>query len=218
MASSPQKCGASTLVAAACVALVLAWLFWRYPLFHVVSLKQAQQQQAAAFNAETFARTFWDAQLLPAVDRAHDLNELLTALAADPSAARKKYGRSLGLSSTAAVFIKGAGKVAAVEEEAVVVALEGTSGARQVRLATGLLFGNAVRDGTGLLDVSAYSDSQHFNDLSTELNRIVETKISPALREKAAVGKAIRFAGCVELEEEAAVENLQIVPVKVEWP
>jgi len=46
----------------------------------------------------------------------------------------------------------------------------------------------------------------------------VETRVAPALRAKAAVGKAIRFAGCAELEEDAKPDVLPLIPIKVEWP
>lgn len=200
------------------LAVIAVALLWRFPLFRIVPLKTAKAQQVAAFDAEAFAREFWEAKLLPATARAVELNALLAALAQDPMAARQRYGRALGLSSTTAIFVQGAGRVSAIEDDGVRVALNGAPAGREVSLLTGLVFGNAVRDGTGLLDVSAYADSQDFNKLSTALNGIVETRVAPALREQAKVGREIRFAGCLELEEDAALDHLRIVPVKVEWP
>ncbi len=201
------------LAALAAVAL-LCRLF---PLFHVVSLrKAAEQQQAGVFKADVFAREFWATKLLPATERAVDLKNLLAALAKDPAAARKKYGHTLGIGGATLFLVRGSGKVTAVEEDAVTVALDESDA--KVGLNTGLLFGNAVRDATGLLDVSAYPNSQDFNDISTQLNSIVENKVAPALKEKAAVGEAVRFAGCFELEEDAQPDAPQIVPIKVEWP
>ena len=103
-----------------------------------------------------------------------------------------------------------------IGDDSIVVALDGTEA--KVSLSVGLLFGNTVRDASGLLDVSAFPNSQEFNDLSTQLNGIVETRVAPALRDKAAVGKAIRFAGCAELEEDAKSDVLPVIPIKVEWP
>ena len=113
-------------------------------------------------------------------------------------------------------LVRGSGKVAEVGDDAIVVALDGTDA--KVSLSVGLLFGNTVRDASGLLDVSAFPNSQEFNDLSTQLNGLVETKVAPALRAKAAVGKAIRFAGCAELEEDVKPDLLAVIPIKVEWP
>ena len=199
-------------------ALVLAGVScWRFPLFHIIPLKQAQQEQkAGVFDAAKAAAEFWEAKLLPGTSRAVEVKELLAALATDPVAARKQHGRTLGIGGATMFLVRGSGKVAEVGDDAIVVALDGKDA--KVSLSVGLLFGNTVRDASGLLDVSAFPNSQEFNDLSTQLNGIVETKVAPAVKEKAAVGKAIRFSGCAELEEDSKPDVLPVIPIKVEWP
>ena len=210
----PSRRKPALILSALAAVAVLCWLF---PLFHVVSLeKAAAQQQAGVFKADVFAREFWETKLLPATERGVDLKELLAALAKDPAATRKQHGRTLGIGGATLFLVRGSGKITAVEDDAVTVALDDSDA--KVGLNTGLLFGNTVRDATGLLDVSAYPNSQDFNDISTQLNGIVENKVAPALKEKAAVGKTVRFAGCFELEDDARPEALQIVPIKIEWP
>ncbi|MSU61102.1 MAG: DUF2291 family protein [Pedosphaera sp.] len=196
---------------------VAALVSWRFPLFHIVPLKQAQQEQkAGVFDSVKAATEFWEAKLLPGTERAVEVKELLAALAKDPAAARKQHGRTLGIGGATMFLVRGSGKVAEVGDDAIVVALDGKDA--KVSLSVGLLFGNTVRDASGLLDVSAYPDSQEFNALSTQLNALVETKVSPALKQAAALGKTIRFAGCFELEEDARPEALTLIPIKVEWP
>jgi predicted lipoprotein len=196
-------------------ASVLSWFF---PLFHVVPLRQARQiQQQAGFDAVSFSRQFWQQKLLPATAKATNVAELAAALATDHSGARKHYGHSPGLGTTTYFFVNGTGHVTAIEKENICVTLD-TQPTCSVNLFTGLLFGNAVRDSSGLLDSSAFGNSQDFNALSTELNHLVETEVVPALREKASIGKAIQFAGCIALGEEAPAKTLQMIPVKVDWP
>jgi predicted lipoprotein len=80
-----------------------------------------------------------------------------------------------------------------------------------------MVFGNTVRDATGLLDMDSFPNSQHFNDLSTELNRIVETRVLPGLRDRAEVGRKVRFVGCAEVARDARRRKpLKVVPVRVE--
>jgi len=195
---------------------VIGGLCWVFPPFHVLPLRQRGQEQAG-FDASAFAREFWQTKLLPATGRAVPATELLAALAHDPSAARQRYGHSPGMSATTHFFVKSSGLVAAIEQDTIRITLDDPS-EPTVELLIGLLFGNTVRDATGLLNVSDFPNSQDFNAISTELNRIVETQVVPALHERAAVGKAIRFVGCCELEEGPAPKLLQVVPVKVEWP
>jgi predicted lipoprotein len=182
-------------------------------------LGQAQQKQLrGAFDAPAVARAFWDQKLLPATARAVPIDELLSVLAQDPTMARQRFGRALGLSSTICFFVQGSGRIAAMDKDGINVALEDVPAGTGVRLSTGLLFGNTVRDATGLLDVNEFPNSQDFNAVSAELNRLVETLVLPALRSHAATAKTIRFAGCIELEEGPAPKTLQVIPVKVEWP
>ena len=198
--------------------LLAATLGWLLPPFHVVSLRQARQaQQQGKFDAPSFARQFWDEKLLPAASNAVPVGELLAALAQDPAAARQRFCRSPGLSATTYAFVKGSGRIVSIEKDAIRLALDGAVAGTQIELATGLLFGNAVRDASGLLNVSDFPNSQEFNDLSTELNRLVETQVVPALREHAAAGQMLRFTGCIELEESDTPKVLSVIPLKLEW-
>jgi predicted lipoprotein len=199
--------------------VIVGGLSWLCPPFRIVPLGEAEQRQLrGAFDAPAVARAFWDLKLLPATARAVPVAELLTALAQDPSRARQRFGRALGLSSTICFFVQGSGRITAMDKEGINVALDDVPAGTGVRLSTGLLFGNTVRDATGLLDVSEFPNSQDFNAVSAELNRLVETRVLPALRNHAAIAKTIRFAGCIELEEGPVPRALQVIPVKVEWP
>jgi len=208
-----MRCALSWLAAV----LLFAALCWLFPPFHVVPLQQARQQQAA-FDAAAFATVFWEKQLLPASERATPVSEFLAMLARDPDAARKRFGRSPGLSSAVYFFVKGSGQVVDIEKETVQIALDASEAKARIGLSTGLLFGNTVRDGCGLLNVSDFPNSQDFNDLSTELNRLAETRVFPELRQRAVIGKPVRFTGCIELTEGPPPNLVAIIPIKIEWP
>ena len=84
-----------------------------------------------------------------------------------------------------------------------------------VVLEAGLVFGNSVRDGTGLLNASDYPNSQDFNDLSAALNHIVETRVLPPLKKQAKVGTKIFFTGCAEVDDESSdLKPLKVIPVQ----
>jgi len=200
-----------------CGIVAFGLLCWLFPPFRIVPLKQAQAEaKLAVFDAPAFAANFWTNRLIPALGRAADATRVLDALARDPRHAREQFGRSVGLSSSCYFFLRGAGTVVSAGAKGVGLALTNSAPEPDVRLLTGLLFGNAVRDATGLLDPGQFANSQHFNDLATELNRIVETRVLPQLREQALPGRRLRFVGCVELDEGAEVSRpLAIVPVQV---
>ena len=211
---SHKRCLALWAAAAACIAALLCFA----PLFRVVPLKTARQQSAgAAFDAPAFAEKFWNERLLKSADQAVDVGALCAALEHDRKAARARHGRSPGLSTIHYYFVSGTGRVASVQPGAVASACGEPGAMPAVVIETGPVFGNALRDGTGLLDVSDFANSQDFNAVSSELNRRVEERVLPVLRERAAVGARVRFVGCVEIaNEDTDLDPLRIVPLIVE--
>jgi len=196
--------------------VVIAGICWLFPLFHVVPLQTANAAKAAAtFNATQFAETFWTSQLLSSLDKTVKAEVLLTAVQSDPGAAKKKFSRSVGLSDSYLYFVSGTGRVVAVSDDTVLLAVTEGSTNAEVSLQSGLIFGDAVRDGTGLLNASAYPNSQDFNDISAALNQIVETRVLPDLRQQAKVGARISFAGCAEVSDESSdLKPLKVIPIQ----
>ena len=194
------------------------FLCWLFPLFHVVTLKTATAEKVAAtFNATQFAEDFWTTKLLASLDKTIKTEILLPAIQNDVAAAKKKFSRSVGLSEGYFYFVSGRGRVVAISDDEVsLVVTEGSTNA-EVSLQTGLIFGNALRDGTGLLSASDYPNSQDFNDISAALNHLVETRVLPKLREQAKVGAKISFVGCAEVDDESTdLKPLKAIPIQTE--
>jgi predicted lipoprotein len=121
----------------------------------------------------------------------------------------------VGLSDNYFYFFQGRGKVVSVSDDAVGIAVTPNSTNTEIALQTGLVFGDAIRDGTGLLNANDYPDSQDFNDISAALNHIVESQILPDLRKQAKVGATLSFAGCAEVDDESNdLHPLKLVPIE----
>jgi predicted lipoprotein len=202
------------LLIGTCVVAIICWLF---PPFHVRSLSEVRDAQAGArFNAPVFAEQFWNERLLPSLDQAADAEKVLAALADGPKRAREQFGRTVGISSSFYLFVRGTGRVVTVDEEQIGLSLKTGGEDVDIVVLVGLVFGNAVRDGTGLLDSSAFPNSQEFNAISAALNEIVETKVLPEWQRVAIVGKRLQFAGCVGMDgEDEDWKPLQLVPIFV---
>lgn len=200
-----------------CGLLLAAGLSWLFPLFHVVRIgNSAAEKQRAEFDAAAFAKSFWNDRLVPSLNQAPDAATVLQAFQEDPGQAREKFGRKVGMSRSRFIVVRGSGTIVELDKKGVGVALENGTSDADVKLLTGLLFGNTVRDATALLDPSSFANSQHFNEISTELNRIVEDRVIPKLKEKAATGQHVRFTGCAEIpDEERDIKPLPLVPLYV---
>jgi predicted lipoprotein len=198
-------------------AVIVSGFCWTFPLFHVRSLKDVRESQAdAQFNAADFVGRFWVERLLPVTEQAVDVAKVLEAINAAPGTVREQFGRTVGVSSAYFLFVRGVGRVVSVSEDDIGLAVNTEGDTADVSVPLGLVFGNAVRDGTGLLDSSSYPNAQEFNDISAELNSIVETNVLPQLQQVAKVGSRVRFVGCVEVgDEEMDLKPLKLVPIVV---
>lgn len=199
------------------VAIVAACaVTWCFPLFHVVSresLRAEREQQA--FDAASFVREFWQKKLMPAMEDAVDASTVLAALREDPLQARTQYGRTAGLGREVLYFVRGSGRVVSVGKKAIGISLGASENEEDVALHTGLLFGNVVRDATGLLSGDDFPNSQQFNAVSTELNRTIETNVLPSLRERAKIGEEIQFVGCAAVTYVPRdITPLRLVPLE----
>ena len=197
-----------------------AVVFWFFPLFRVVPLAAAREQAAGtSFNPRVFVDRLWNEDLPRVVPRAIELGALLEGLRRDPGATARSHGRRLGLSSVTTYVVEGTGRIEAMTAAAVTVTVGEPGSEARVVIETGPVFGNAIRDGSGLLDVNDFPNSQDFNAVSAELNRRVEETVLPGLKSKAAVGARLQFVGCAEVADGATdAHPLQVVPIRIEWP
>lgn len=193
---------------------VLAASGWCFPWFHIVPLKQTAAAQAAAvFHPADFAVQFWQEKLLPAAAQATPAGALVTAIQTDPATAKKQYARGLGLGDAYYYFLTGQGRIVAITDDGVQLNLTGGTNV-EVSLQTGLIFGNALRDGCGLLRVSDYPNSQDFNAIAEALNHLAETQVLPTLTNQAKVGMNLSFSGCAEVDDESAdLKPLKVIPL-----
>ncbi|HEX2853412.1 MAG TPA: DUF2291 family protein [Opitutaceae bacterium] len=223
--SSPpraERAGQRPALLIGVVVVAVAGLLWAFPLFHVRPLqasgadgKSAASLAAGAFDPAATALRLWQTDLRAAAQRAPELKNFAAQLRADPAAAGRKFASAAGL-GTAYYFVRGSGRVVARDRNQVKIALDGAE-ATIVALRIGPVFGNAVRDGCGLLEVNAFPGLQEFNALAAELNTLVEKHVIPTVREKADVGARIQFAGCAGAPETVGGPDeplLVLIPVE----
>jgi predicted lipoprotein len=208
----------------------LKWLLWGlllcaaggvvyfFPPFRIVPLDAAKRErESATFDPKAFAEEFWNEKLMRSLDRAVEASTLLAAIEEDVKAARDRYARTWGIGSDYYYFIAGTGSVVSVDADFVSVCVAGNGSAIDISIATGNIFGNAIRNGTGLIDASARPNSQDLNNISLEINRIVETQVLPPFLERVGAGSRVRFVGCAEIaDEDTDLRPMRIIPVVLE--
>ncbi len=206
------------------IAVGLVVFFYVFPLFHVVPIKtqstaavSSTTNAQAVFDPAAAAAKIWKIDLPAAIPRAVELRSLVPAVRENAESAKTRFAKAAGL-GTSYFFLRGSGKVVSRDRNYLRIIPDGST-TDVVAVRIGPIFGNVVRDGSGLLDVNSFPGLQEFNDLSGALNALVEKDVLPALREKAIVGATVHFAGCAEAPESAAEAGepiLTIIPIHTE--
>lgn len=198
----------------------IAALVGFFLLFNSVSIKSLdevkRQKALASLDPAEFARDFWDDILLKNLNRTVDANALIAQLAENPEEARERFARQVGIGAYYAM-ISGEGNVVQADEDGVLLSIKAPESAGEILIATDLIFGNAIRDASGLLDVNDFPSSTDFNSISVEINRIVVNEVIPLFKNLVAPGKTLAFVGASELTRAGlSGKPLQVIPIAVE--
>ena len=179
-------------------------------------VKKAAEKEK--FDPAEYAQNFWTEKLMKNLDSAVDASVLFQAIKKGPEEARNKYALSLGMSSIYNYFITGKGWIVSIDEDGIGIALSRDGLNADITIAIIDIFGNAVRDAAGLIDLNEFVNIQDFNDISIEINKIVTSKVIPPFKEKVRTGMNVKFVGCAEImNEETDLSPLLIIPVYLEF-
>ena len=168
------------------------------------------------FNATEYASRFWNEKLPRHTTKAIGIDVLLDLLQTDKDMAFKDYSHALGISNIKYFLIKGSGIVQAVGENQVSLETKSEGRSTQLFLATEYVFGNAVRDASGEIDINAFTNSMDFNNVSAEINRIIRERVIPPFSSKVKTGDRVDFIGAIELNQEHLnTQSIEVIPIEL---
>ncbi|HWB27263.1 MAG TPA: DUF2291 domain-containing protein [Chitinophagaceae bacterium] len=171
-------------------------------------------QAALTFNAASYAQKFWETKLMPGLGKAVEVDSLIPMLAATPVKAFDNYSHALGIGNIRYFLVHGTGKVTSIDADDISLSITGLNN-QPIKIATEYIFGNAVRDATGLININDFSNTMDFNNVSAEINKIIRAKVLPLLK-NVKVGNSIAFTGAVELNKEhLSLAQVEIIPVAI---
>jgi predicted lipoprotein len=186
-------------------------------LFFSLDIQKLDRYRAthtsASFDAGAYAREVWENEIPQVVLKAPELNVVVDMLHSDPERAFATMGRKLGISRTWYFMARGEGVVESAEEEYLQVI---TGNSIRIELATSFIFGNAVRDGSGVVDIDDFLNMTDFNNVSIAINKRIKEEVVPKLRELAVPGTPVEFAGAFEIgEDHISLSPVRIIPVSI---
>jgi predicted lipoprotein len=175
--------------------------------------KHKASSAPANFNASDYAGKFWENGLPASINGAPQVTDLQKLLNENPDSAYEKYGHTLGISKTHYFMLKGKGVIEKVEDEYLVVAVNEKT---KIKIATDFIYGNAVRDGSGKVNIDDFLNMTEFNKVEVAINQLVKEKVVSRLKKSAKAGNRLEFAGAVGIgEENTDLETQLIIPVSI---
>lgn len=192
----------------------LGALFLLYQSVYFRPLDEVKQEtEARTFNPANYAREFWENKLIPNLDQAIELNTLIPMLGSDPTLAYSNYSNALGIGNIRFFLVSGKATVLEVKEDHVILDLGQNI---QINLLTDYIFGNAIRDASGQIDINEFTNTMDFNNVSAEINRIVVNSILPDFIKSVREGDLVEFHGAIELNQSHPMpEFIEIIPVQL---
>ena len=104
-----------------------------------------------------------------------------------------------------------------VKEDEVILSIKHNDSLLTVNMATEFIYGNAIRDASGLVQVKNFPNTADLNSISEELNKIIRTSILPAFKTSVKTGDSISVVAAVELNKEHIHwSNMELLPVRIQ--
>ena len=186
-----------------------------YNSVYIKKLSEVKALKGEQFDAVAYAKELWKNKLPAKLDSAVDITVLKSAITADAEAAFNKYTHALTIGNYRYALVKGSAIVDSVTEDAVIITVQSPQPFKAVLL-TELIYGNTLRDASGLLDLQSFPNTNDLNNISEALNRTIREKVIPAVKPLLKPGSKIGFTGAIELNKEHVhFDDIELVPVRI---
>ena len=141
------------------------------------------------------------------------LGDLTSLMQSNPETTFEKYGNRLGIGNSAYFMIQSTGKIIDIKDGLYTIADEKNG---IVYIDTKYIFGNAIRDASGLVKLTDFKTNAQFNKVSESLNDIIRNDVIPKEISKVKVGDSISFSGAIKLSKKQNLqEKISVIPSQI---
>lgn len=187
-----------------------------YNSVYIKKLSVVKAATPAAFDAVAFSKKLWNDQLPVRVNSAPGLDVLLAALQSNPDRAFEKYSHAIAIGNIRYSLVQAAGRVTAIDEDEVRVEVRQGATPVTVHLATEYVYGNAIRDASGLVDVKNFVNTTDLNNISESLNKQVKEQVLPPFKQAVQKKDSLWFAAVLELNKaHVKLQEPDLIPVQI---
>jgi len=165
------------------------------------------------FNAPAYAQDLLNNKLPAVTEKAITLDELITQLKVSPANTFAENGHVLSIGSTKFFMVKGTGTIVDIDDSDVKLS---TIAHNELQIATEYVFGNAIRDASGLVNLNDFTNTIDLSNISSEVNKIIRAKVIPPFKSAAKKGDKVEFTGAIELNQaHLNLSDIEMLPVSL---
>lgn len=197
--------------------LALAFALVAYKSVYIEKLSVHNSKTVVKFDPASFSKKLWTEQLPVKMDSAVLLSMLIEATGKNKDAAFEQYTHSLAIGNYRYALVKAEVLIEEVRDDEVLVSANQGDSVLHIKLATEFIYGNAIRDASGLVDVKDFPNTADLNGISEELNRIVRTNVIPEVKGKLKKGDKLIVVAAIELNKEHIHwQGIELYPVRLQ--
>ena len=199
------------------ILLLLVIALVGYKSVYFQKLSERKNKSAGNFDAVAFSKKLWETRLPARLDSAIELPALISAIGTNPRAAFANYSNSMSIGNYRYSLVKVEGQVESIGEDEIFLRAKAPADSSiRVVIATEYIYGNAVRDASGLVNIREFSGSNDLNNISEELNKEIRSHVLPPFKKMVKPGDRLALEGAIELNREhIRFNDVEIIPLRV---
>ena len=174
----------------------------------------SRMQQETTFDIAAYVDDFFRDSLPGRIDQALEVCVLFSHLSVGNDADWEQHGHRPTIGSRYYFLTVGTGIVEQVEESFVVLNMIGADMPCTVRIATEYIFGNAVRDASGVIQLEDLDDLTTFNRISEIINERIRTQVLPPFVNAVQLNDTVFVAGACSINKRLMdTTAVELVPI-----
>lgn len=191
------------------IILVLG-VFLAYNSVYFKKLSDVKNQETNTFDFNSFADSLYYKGILTQ-NQAISLENLTKEIQNNKENAFKTYGNRLGIGNSAFFMVETKGKIVSILDGVIKINSPENG---VVSIDTKYIFGNAIRDASGLVKLTDFKTNVDFNKVSEALNTIIREKAIPPTLRNLTTGEDISVIGAIKLSKKESLDFV-ILPIKI---
>jgi predicted lipoprotein len=184
--------------------------FLGYNSVYFKKLSEIKNQKLSTFDFNAYADSLYYRGILTQ-SKPIALNALVSQINSNQENTFKTYGNRLGIGNSTFFMVETKGKIVNMEDGKIKL---NTAENGVITVDTKYIFGNAIRDASGLVKLTDFKTNADFNKVSEALNTIIREKALPSTIQKLKIGDGILVTGALKLSKKEIL-SLEILPVQI---